>query len=73
MPYFVFEIRPSNDYKLLDSSENYREARKVARDRRKSVPPGEDVTVRMVFAADATQGQTQLSARREPRPLGEDG
>ena len=73
MPYFVFEIRSGNDYTLLGSSENYRQARQLTRDRRESLSPSEDLSVRMIFAADPQQGQALLSSKREARPLGEDG
>lgn len=72
MPYYVFEIQPGNAFNLLDSSRHYREARDVARDRRKSLPPDSQTSVKMIFAADPAQGISLLSAKRQPRPLGEE-
>ena len=78
MPYFVYyvTINPATNTKTLeyvDTKENYREARTLARDKRaemdRSNPNRE---CRMIFAKNDVEAEKLLSAPREERVIGED-
>ena len=78
MPYFVYyvTINPATNTKALeyvDTKENYREARTLAREKRaemdRSNPNRE---CRMIFAKNDVEAEKLLSAPREERVIGED-
>jgi hypothetical protein len=72
MPYFVYEIGAGPSPRRLDCFEQYREARRAVRERRRALLADTALSVRMVFAANESQALELLLQKREPRPLGED-
>lgn len=72
MPYFVYKIHPGKRFELIDHFPAYRAARERARAMRSEIQPGDDYTVRVMFAKDSDEAERLMSEKREPRPLGED-
>ena len=68
MPYYVFKIKqPTPLIKNLDFQsvkENYREARVIARDLRKSLPLDSGITVKMIHAANQLAAEEILMEKR---------
>jgi len=73
MPYFVFKIPTEGAAEVLESHENYRQAKSLARTLRSETAAGTGHTVRIIFASDALEAERLLVQKREPPPLGEDG
>jgi len=79
LPYFVFEINAFQQLKLLETYEQYREAKIKVRELRESQAKrqGSDGTgnvvfsYRMMFAADELQAERLLKEKRQARPMGE--
>lgn len=72
MPYYVFDIRSPRRLAFVEAFEAYRDAKTFARERRRSLAPEDDCTVRMIFAPSKEQAERLLKEPREARPLGED-
>lgn len=71
MGYHIFEINPFKQLTFLQSSANYREAKKIVKALRNNPDVVNGTTYRMMFAADADQAERLLKEKREPRPMGE--
>ena len=71
MGYHIFEINPFKQLTFLQSSTNYREAKKIVKELRSNPDIVSGTTYRMMFAADADQAERLLKEKREPRPMGE--
>ncbi|MEE9303335.1 MAG: hypothetical protein V3U84_06075 [Thiotrichaceae bacterium] len=71
MPYYVFKItQPTELVKNLDFQdvfEEYREARTLARDLRKSLPLDSGVTVKMLHAVNQLAAEEILMEKREEK------
>ena len=69
MPYYVFKItQPTQMIKhleLLDTFENYKEARVRAREGRANARAGEQSTYKLVFAANQLEAEERLQEHRE--------
>lgn len=69
MPYFVFQVASgdptSAPLELLDSFNAYRDARSLARTRRKENQEADPKTVRVVFAETAELAEALLRQPRE--------
>lgn len=72
MPYYIYELSPPAAPRRLGEHDQYRAARNDVRERRKLIGPGQDVTVRMVFAPNPEAAVVLLTTRREAPPLGEE-
>lgn len=72
MAYFIYKIFPPKRLEYVDKFEAYRDARVFTRGLRKELRPGDNYTVRMVFAPSRDQAERLLMETREARPLGED-
>jgi len=78
MPYFIYFVttNPATNTKSLeyiDSKENYREARALARETRANLGKADpNRECRMIFAKNDVEAEKLLSAPREERVIGED-
>ena len=78
MPYFVYyvTINPATNTKTLeyiDTKDNYREARTLARETRARMDHGNpNRECRMIFAKTQVEAEKLLSTPREERVIGED-
>ena len=77
MPYFVYyvTVNPANNTKSLefiDTRDNYKEARTLAREIRSEMEPNPNRECRMIFAKNDVEAEKLLSAPREERVIGED-
>jgi hypothetical protein len=72
MPYFVYEIQSPRRLTLMDTFEEYRQARTHARTLRGTIQPADDKSFRVIFAANSEEAERLLMDVREPRPLGEE-
>ncbi len=77
MPYFVYRISTAPDSKKkqlehLQTFDNYKEARGLARERRAELSEQTDQDCRMIFAKNQTEAEKLLSAPRDERVIGED-
>lgn len=72
MPYFVYEIFPPKRLQLVESFDDYREARTRARSLRAALGADAEQTVRVIFARSTEEATRLLTEVREPRPLGEE-
>tara|TARA_Y100001935_G_C17094794_1_gene403007 strand:- start:445 stop:678 length:234 start_codon:yes stop_codon:yes gene_type:complete len=77
MPYFIYyvDINPSNNVKTLeyiDTINNYKEARAIAREKRSELSKASGRECRMIFAKNDIEAEKLLSAPREERVIGED-
>jgi len=70
MPYHVFAINSFKQHTLLNTFDNYREAKSSVRELRKAAGASGN-TYRMMFAADAEHAIKLLQEKREERPMGE--
>lgn len=73
MPYFVFKVPAKGRPEVIDSHENYRQAKTLAKTLRTEAGAKTDRAVRIIFAGDAAEAERLLVQKREPPPLGEDG
>ena len=68
MPYFVYQVTgelPAGALTLLDSFDNYRDARALARTKRAEAPKRGPGAVRIVFSETAELAENLLRAPRE--------
>lgn len=70
MPYFVYRVTagPTELAKTLELQEEfaqYKDARNFAREQRKALGPDTDVTVKVIFAANALEAEERLMEHRE--------
>ena len=78
MPYFVFyvsqeEARKVRSLEHLETFENYREARSLAREKRAAlVEAGDNRECRMIFAKNQVEAEKLLMTPRDERVIGED-
>ena len=77
MPYFVYHITidPESGVKHLehlDTFDDYRSARALAREHRACLPPGGDRDCRLIFAKTEVEAERLLSTPRDERVIGED-
>ena len=72
MPYFVYEIAPPKQLTVIDSFENYRDAKTHARSLRAAMKPGDDKIIKLIFAKSSEEARRLLMEVREPRPMGEE-
>ncbi len=77
MPYFVYYITQHADSpkKLLEHIEtfdNYKEARKLARHKRSELSGEPNRDCRLIFAKNQVEAEKLLSAPRDERVVGED-
>ncbi len=71
MQYHIFEISPFQQYKFLQSTTDYRDAKTCVRTLRTSPELVAGTSYRMMFAADPEHAERLLKEKREPRPMGE--
>ena len=71
MPYHIFEINPFKQLSFVEAHAEYRNAKQVIREMRRSGQLGTGVTVRMMFAGDQFEAERLLKEKREARPMGE--
>jgi hypothetical protein len=71
MPYYVFKItQPTELIKNLSlqgAFEEYRNARKLARDNRQELPLDSGITVKMLFAVNQLAAEEVLMEKREKK------
>lgn len=77
MPYFVYhiDIIPETGVKklqLIETFDQYKEARALARERRAQLVAGNNEDVRLTFAKNEIEAEKILSAPRDERVIGED-
>jgi len=77
MPYFIYyvTVNPATNTKSLehiDTRDNYKEARALAREKRADMDPSPNRECRMIFAKNDVEAEKLLSAPREERVIGED-
>lgn len=77
MPYFVYRIvtdQDTNKKQLshVETLDNYKEARSLARSIRADGSLAANEEVRMIFAKNQVEAEKLLSAPREERVIGED-
>lgn len=78
MPYFVYyvTVNPATNTKTLehiDTRDNYREARALAREKRAAMEHRDiNHECRMIYAKNDVEAEKLLSAPREERIIGED-
>lgn len=70
MPYFIFDISPGpsqivSSYTLLDQRDDFKQAKKLVREKRAELPSDATNTIRMIFAKDLIEAEELLSAKRE--------
>lgn len=66
MPYFVFKVDAKQEAELLDTFDDYKQAKALCREHRAGQKPGDSVSVRMVFAKDRKEARTLLTTKRGP-------
>lgn len=77
MPYFVYHIEQPQDKAVkelthIETFDNYKDARSLAREKRAELPKGGTEDVRLIFAKTQVEAEKLLSAPREERVVGED-
>lgn len=77
MPYFVYHIVTDTDTNTkslthIETFDNYKEARNLARTKRAEGGLAANEDVRMIFAKNQVEAEKLLSAPREERVIGED-
>jgi len=72
MPYFVYNIFPDQKLECLEEHPSYKEARDSVRNKRKEMKEDAGYTVRLVHAKHTEEAERLLTAKREPRPMGEE-
>jgi hypothetical protein len=72
MPYFVYRIEPPLRLTHIDTTERYKDAREIVRERRRARPEGDGSEYRMVFANSQGEAERLLSTPRDERVIGED-
>ena len=72
MPYFVYRISPERKLTLLDTLDQFKEAKDFARSLRAQQPPGVNDVFRMIFAEPPKKAQLLLTDVRSTRTDGDD-
>jgi len=77
MPYYVYhiEIHPETKAKKLrhlETFDQYKQARALAREGRSKLTPGSNEDVRLIHAKSDTEAEKLLSIPRDERVIGED-
>ena len=78
MPYFVFYVSQEEGKQVrtlehLETFENYRDARSLAREKRAALAQaGESRECRMIFAKNQVEAEKLLVTPRDERVIGED-
>ncbi|MFN3398014.1 MAG: hypothetical protein ACK4ZS_05695 [Sulfurimicrobium sp.] len=75
MPYFVFKVTtfPFKQFDLAARFDAFKEASTHAKELRKTIAPGDQVVVKVMFGENQLQAEDILSQEREPQPTtGED-
>ena len=71
MPYFVYRITDTRTLEHIETFENYKEAREVARSNRAELGKGSTTTVKIMFAKNQVEAEKLLLAPREERYIDE--
>jgi hypothetical protein len=72
MGYFVYKVFPLKRLEFVQQTQQYREARDVARSMRKALQQDNDYSVKVIFAQNPDDAERLLTEEREPRPVGEE-
>ena len=72
MPYFVYRISPERKLTLLDTLDQFKDAKDLARSLRAQQPPGVNDVFRMIFAETPKKAQLLLTDVRSTRTDGDD-
>ena len=72
MPYFVYKVSEARRLEQVDAFDGYRDAKRLARSMRQQLPEDADYLVRVIFASNGEEAVRLLTAKREPRPMGEE-
>jgi hypothetical protein len=66
MPYFVYEISPERKLNYVEVFDDYRSAKNLCRDRRKTGEIEKGHELRMVFANNQKEAEGLLKQKRKP-------
>ncbi len=71
MPYYVYRIKPGvtdlvKDLELVESFENFKEAKQFVREKRVGENGSSGVVYKMIFAENPLQAEEKLLEYREP-------
>nr|MBS0020122.1 hypothetical protein [Gammaproteobacteria bacterium] len=72
MGYFVYKVFPLKRLEFVQQTQQYREARDLARSMRKALQQDDDYSVKVIFAQNPDEAERLLTEEREPRPVGEE-
>lgn len=72
MPYFVYKVFPPKRLELVQTAQQYRQARDLARSLRMSLQESDNYTLKVIFAQNPDEAERLLTEEREPRPVGEE-
>ena len=65
MPYFVYKVFPNRTCEAVDSFEQYKEARLLAREIRAGLTLQDNCTVKVMHAKDAAEAESLILTPRE--------
>jgi hypothetical protein len=66
MPYFVYKVEQDRSVEHLDTFDDFATAKKLCREQREALTPGDTSTVRMVFAKNTKEAENLLRTPRKP-------
>ncbi|MFZ0256796.1 MAG: hypothetical protein WAN46_14395 [Gammaproteobacteria bacterium] len=72
MSYFVYKVFPLKRLEFVQQTQQYGEARDLARSMREALQQDDDYSVKVIFAQNPDEAERLLSEEREPRPVGEE-
>ncbi|TSA19750.1 MAG: hypothetical protein D4R70_06920 [Betaproteobacteria bacterium] len=61
MPYYIYTLGPIGVLNKIGEDENFRAARAIANERRKTLGPNDGLTVKVIFAANELAAEVLLS------------
>jgi hypothetical protein len=65
MPYFIYKVGPLNILEKLGIAENFKDAKRLANEHRKTLLPNSGQGVKMIFAENELAAEDTLSQPRE--------
>jgi hypothetical protein len=65
MPYYIYKIGPLNILAKLGTAENFKDAKRIANEHRKTLLPNSGQSVKMMFAENELAAEDMLSQPRE--------
>ncbi len=68
MPYFVYKVFPNRSCEAVESFEQYKPARELARETRAELTLQDNCTVKVMHAKDAAEAESLILTPRE-RPI----